>query len=509
MQLLILKSFFPEFFLSISLILLLLYNSYLTNKLALNFPLMERELFTQTFFIVLCALILALNSKVEGHIYGWFLLSDCSSSTVRILFLLSCVLSLIVIWRGFTLQNLNFFEFFVLYLLSILSSLLLISSYDFLSLYLVLELQSIVFYILASFSRKSSFSSEAGLKYFISSTAMSGIFLFSCSIIYGCLGTLNFSHISLLLVFPFVENLEYLSLLLQVGIFGILIVFLFKLVVAPLHFWFPQVYDGAPLGSTIIFSIVPKLIMFVVLVRLLLVVPVFISVLMPFLVVVGAYSAAFGALLALKQRRLKKLFIYSSIGQLGLPIAAISFMTYESVAAIFFFLVIYLLTSMLIWGAYLMLALNRKKMFNFYSLSSLSEYLSIRVTELTNLFQHSAVWAFLLVLIFFSLAGIPPLSGFLAKFFIYFSLVQSAGYDITTLLLCISVYATFYYLKIIKVSFFENRTDSFEISFFEMSPWCIDYFIYSLLGHALVFFFFFPTVPFQIGAVISVGFFSV
>ena len=149
--------------------------------------------------------------KIEGMFSTFLFLNDESGRIVKIILLLSSVLGLFVIFRSFTIQNLNFFEYFSIFLLSILALNVLVSCSDLISAYLVIEMQALCFYILASFRRDSAFSTEAGLKYFISGAFISGIFLFGASLIYGGLGTLNFNHMSLLLSFPLDNEFSHLK----------------------------------------------------------------------------------------------------------------------------------------------------------------------------------------------------------------------------------------------------------------------------------------------------------
>lgn len=506
MQLVASKAFLPELFLSVSIVFLLVLNAWTVNNFKFNFPTLEKELFSQVLFILFCTFAVACNVHIEGQLYGMLFVSDFSSISIRLFLLFSCLFSFSIIWRSFILQKINFFEYFILYLVSVLSSLLLVSAYDFLSIYLVLEMQSIGFYILASFCRGSSFSSEAGLKYFISSTIMSGLFLFGCSIIYGCLGTLNLGSISLLLSLPLGDTFEHLTYPLLAGIFCITIVFLFKLSVAPFQFWFPQIYDGSPLSSTILFSVLPKIVMFTVFIRWLLSLYIFSFFLKPVLALIGLYSTGFGTFLALKQRRLKKLFIYSSIGQIGLPIAALSLMTADGVAAIFYFLFIYVITTILMWGFYVHLNVMK---------STMSSNLSggpIFISAISNMFTYNKIWALTLVVVFFSMAGIPPLSGFLAKIVVYLSLIQSGLYEVAAGLVLIGVYAVFYYIKILKVAFFENKAaearSGSDTSLFFSPYYSIDCLIYSFFLYLLFALFFYPTLPLLLGNSVAYGFFG-
>jgi len=210
---------------------------------------------------------LLLNLKIEGFFSNFLFFNDYGTKIIKIIFILISFFALIFIFKSFSIQTLNFFEFFIILLFSILSSFFLISSYDLLSAYLAIEMQALCFYILASFKRNSAFSTEAGLKYFISGAFISCIFLLGASIIYGSLGTLNLNYINLLLSFSFENDFENLKYFIILGSLCIIITLFFKVSAVPFHFWSPDVYEGSPLSSTIIFSILPKIVIFSFLIR--------------------------------------------------------------------------------------------------------------------------------------------------------------------------------------------------------------------------------------------------
>jgi len=253
----VLKSFFPEIFLSFCILFQLLFNTYSINNQKHNFPLLSKEVSSQTFFILTSVLILLVNLRIEGFLNNFIFLNDEGVRQAKIFFFFICIGCLPIILRSFILQTLNFTEFLSLFLLSIFSLMLLMSSYDFLSFFLTLEMQSLCFYVLASLRRNSSFSTDAGLKYFISGSFISGFFLLGCSFVYGVLGTLNLNHIGVLLFFP-LDSIE-LRCILNIGLILITSILLFKMTCAPFHFWSPDVYEGAPLSATVIFSIIPKI----------------------------------------------------------------------------------------------------------------------------------------------------------------------------------------------------------------------------------------------------------
>jgi len=350
MDAIVLKSFIPEIFLSLALLLQLMFNAQLVNNLRLNFPLIDKEVFWQTFFILFCVLILLYNLEITTYFSTFLFVNDESSRLIKISFLLSALLVLFVILRSFALQNLNFFEYFSIFLLSILSLLLLVSSCDLISTYLVIEMQALCFYILASFRRNSAFSTEAGLKYFIAGSFISGIFLLGASLIYGSLGTLNFNNLSLLLSFSLHNELIYIKMFSIIGILLITITLLFKIAAAPFHFWAPDVYEGAPLSSTIIFSILPKLVIFSFFIKWLCIISSLFYSINSFFIIIGICSVFVGTFFALTQKRMKRLVIYSSIAQIGFLVAGLETGSVNGFTSIFFFFIIYIISSFFIWN---------------------------------------------------------------------------------------------------------------------------------------------------------------
>lgn len=494
MDSIILKSFIPEIFFSLCILLQLIFNARLVNNLNFNFPIIDKEIFWQTFFILFCLLLLLSNLKIEGFFSTFLFLNDESGRLVKILFVFSCLIVLFVILRSFILQNLNFFEFFSIFLLSILALLLLVNSCDLISSYLVIEMQALCFYILASFRRNSAFSTEAGLKYFISGSFISGLFLFGCSLIYGGLGTLNFNNLNLLLAFSLDNDFIYIKYFVLVGVFLVTITLLFKVAAAPFHFWSPDVYEGSPLSSTIIFSIIPKVVIFSFFIKWVCIISNMFYDIKDLLVFIGVVSVFIGTFFALKQKRVKRLIIYSSIAQIGFLVAALSTNTVDGFSSIYFFLVIYIITSILVWNHVALFYSFQKEVNTFYKIVSSSLFLS----NFSNFFKMNSLWSFSFILIFFSIAGIPPLSGFLAKIFILFGLIDSNELIGSIFLIMISAISVFYYIRVVKVIFFESKdvkvnNDQFQ-TIFNKDLFTFDYLIISSCIFLLIYLFFYPTL---------------
>lgn len=488
-----LNLFIAEIFLSIVLLIQLVFNAVLITHRKFNFPILGKEIFFQTIFILICVFLLLLNTKMEGYFSNFLFSNNASMINIKLLLVSGGILILPSLLQNFKLQKLNFFEYFSIFLLSLLALLLLISCGDMLAAYLVIEMQALSFYILASFKRYSAVSTEAGLKYFIIGAFISGLFLFGCSLVYGVFGTLNFNYLQLLFKIPLNENYALLATFLLAGVLLIIITFLFKLAIVPFHFWAPDVYEGAPLSSTIIFSVLPKFALIHFFIQWLSIIDGFCVANSYLLIILGIFSVLVGTFFAIRQKRLKRLIIYSSIAQMGFIIIALSSLSLTSLMAIYFFLIIYLITTILIWTHISLLYIFQQKVNNFYYMNPQTIFLS----SLSNFFKRNPLWAFSFLIIFFSVAGIPPLSGFLAKILIFFSLILTKNFFSALLLILISAISVFYYLRVLKIIFFEakenylNNENSQTI--FNSSFFFINCLIISFLLFLLIFCFIYPT----------------
>jgi len=328
-----------------------------------------------------------------------------------------------------------------------------LSSNDFIIFYLCLELQSLCFYVLAGFKRDSVFSSESGLKYFVSGSFISSIFLFGCSLIYYVLGTLSLENISLLLSYSLTHDL---NIILYIGAIFILVTFFFKLGAVPFHFLYPDVYEGSPVSSTIILSVFPQLALYFFLFKFLLAIGNNLSFLELVLNSCGILSLFIGTVYSLNQKRIKRFILYSSVAQTGFLLSCLSISSLSSFIALFFYLIVYLITSLLIWNFLSFFYLYQFSYTNF--IKGLSKPLFI--SSLSNLFKWSNLWAFSFLIILFSVGGIPVFGGFISKLIIFFELI-SANYFLTaSLLIIISSLSVFYYIRIIKIIFFEPNNKS-------------------------------------------------
>lgn len=496
MSAILLKSYTAEIFLSLSILAQLIFNIRLINNKKYNFPEITLETFSQSFFILLVTFLLVYKSDIQGSFYESFLSHDSSTKALKLGLLFISVVALPILYKSVKFQRINFFEYANLLLLSIFALLLMINASNLLSFYIVMEMQALCYYILASFRRNSVFSTEAGLKYFIAGSFISGFYLLGTSIIYGCLGTLNLENIFLLQNFP-LET--YDSLISSALIIGLLLVFgtlLFKLACFPFHFWAPDVYEGAPISSTLIFSIFPKISLLSFFIKLInaFILPdlVNLEIVLHIILVFACMSTVYGTFLALLQKRLKRLVIYSSISQTGFLVAGVSLATINGYTDTFFFLFVYLITSILIWGYAISFYEGGSVVSKFFN----QELKPLYITSLANLYNYNVLFAFPLIVIFFSIGGIPPLTGFLTKMLILYDLIKENFVYIAIVFLFVSAASIYYYIRVLKILYFEpTKNVESSLYFFQVNNSASElYFIVlALFTFALSFFFFFPT----------------
>jgi NADH-quinone oxidoreductase subunit N len=425
--------------------------TYYTNKIS--------------FCLVIITFILILNTYWLNYNYIFF---NYEFNTIIKSIIILSVIFCFILSENSILQT---FEFSFLILLSLLGFILLTMSYDLIMLYIAIEIQSISFYILSCLKRNSAFSTEAGLKYFILGALASGLFLFGCSIIYGLTGTTNFKELS----FLFIELKD--EPLLILGSLCILSAILFKLSAAPFHIWSPDVYEGAPSVVTAFFSITPKLGLFIVLSRFFNEIFYELNCVSSWWIFFGIgcslYSIWIGSITALQQTKLKRLLAYSAIGHVGYMLLGFFSGNSEGLQAVLFYLILYIITNICIWSS--ILGINKLKF----------------ISQLKLVYHYNPFLCSALLVSFFSLAGVPPLAGFLAKLSVFIAALESNLYLVVIFSVFLSVISTFYYLRLIKIATFEKLFfwDSY---FFPISITKFISFSTSISFFSLFLFFIFP-----------------
>lgn len=403
--------------------------------------------FWLTFQAIGFTLLLFLNNPASYTTFFFGSLSFDIVSFYGKILLFFFILCVFIVGQPYVyIKRINSFEFFVLFAISCLGLCLMLQANDFLSFYVALELQSLCFYALASFKRDSAFSVESGLKYFVLGAISSGIYLFGCSLLYGTVGTTNFSVFSLFFSTAFGSTLPLCSF---VGFFFVMVGFFFKLTAAPFHAWAPDTYEGAPSFVSFFFAVVPKIALLVVFSRILFVC--FYSWLFAWshlLLLVSLFSLFVGGLGALTQKKIKRFFVFSSISHVGFIFLALSTGSVFGLSSAFFYLVIYLFIVFSIWSFF----------FCFFKKQQNAEFTIIRyLNDFRFLFQENPALAVFCVVFLFSISGLPPLAGFYSKMFVFFSAgAHMSLFFFIFIVIFLSIISSFYYLRIIKIVAFEN-----------------------------------------------------
>ena len=427
---------FPEIFLSLSIMFLLILGVFKRNssKLIQNISLI----------ILLITSVITLNETLgiqETLLFNSSVVIDYLSSFMKIVTLLAAFLVLVI--SSNYLKTLKIFkiEYPILILSSVLGMMIMISSNDLIVFYMGLELQSLALYVLATFNRDQLKSSEAGLKYFVLSALSSGLLLYGCSLIYGFTGSTNFNIIA--------NQLNSNEYAITFGIVFILVGLAFKISAVPFHMWAPDVYEGSPTSVTLFFTMVPKIAALTVFIRFLYV---------PFLNLIDQWqmiliflsiaSMLFGAIAAIGQTNLKRLIAYSSIGHVGYTLAGVATGSNDGIQSSVIYITIYILMNLGLFSCLLMMKRNNKYFEDIEDLSGLS--------------KNHPLMSLSLLVILFSLAGIPPLAGFFAKFYIFKSVLEQSMYFLAIVGLLSTVVAAFYYLRIIKIMYFDKEKEKYD-----------------------------------------------
>jgi NADH-quinone oxidoreductase subunit N len=343
-------------------------------------------------------------------------------------------------WRG--VGGLKF-EFPVLVLLATTGMMMMISANDLIALYVGLELQSLSLYVVAAFRRDSARSAEAGLKYFVLGALSSGMLLYGASLVYGFTGSTQFASIAAAAQ-PSGANLG-----LVFGLVFLMAGFAFKISAVPFHMWTPDVYEGAPTPVTAFFAAAPKLAAMALTVRVLITAfPAVTAEWQQIVVFLAIASMALGSFAAIGQTNIKRLMAYSSISHMGYALVGLAAGSPEGVAGLIVYLAIYLAMTLGTFACILAMRRGGRMVEDIDSLAGLS--------------RTQPMMAFLLAMLLFSLAGIPPLAGFFAKFYVFLAAIQAGLYALAVIGVLLSVVGAYYYLRIVKLMYFDAPAERFE-----------------------------------------------
>jgi NADH-quinone oxidoreductase subunit N len=394
--------------------------------------------------LVLVAAAVALILTPQGRLVsfsGSFVLDDFARF-LKMLTLIGSAGALILSLDWLAIEKQQRFEYGSLFLLSTLGMLVLISAADLIALYLGLELMSLSLYVVAASDRDNVKSTEAGLKYFVLGALSSGMLLYGASLIYGFTGTIDFAGISK-------ATHAGASVGLVFGLVFLFVGFCFKISVVPFHMWTPDVYEGAPTPVTAFFAAAPKVAGMSIFVRASMTAfPGIVHEWQQIIVFVSIASMALGAFAAIGQRNIKRLMAYSSIGHMGFALVGLAAATASGVQGVLVYMAIYVAMTL---GTFAVIAAMRR-----------GGLAVENISDLAGLARTHPTMAFFLAMLMFSLAGIPPLAGFFAKFYVFLAAINAGLFTLAVIGVLTSVVGAYYYLMIVKTMYFDQPAQSFD-----------------------------------------------
>ena len=430
----LIKYLVPEVFLSLSIFSLLMIGVFVKNSFNLIYKL--------SIFLIFLLILIVLNTDNETiKIFKESFVSDHFSLFAKLLILISSFFILIISKKYIVDIKNNKFEYPIIVLLSILGMFFMVSSNDLILFYLGLELQSLSLYILASIDRDNLKSSEAGIKFFVLSALSSGLLLYGCSLLYGFTGSTNFEVIA--------SNTADSTIGIIFAMVFILVGLAFKVSAVPFHMWTPDVYEGSPTSVTSFFSVVPKVAGIVIFIRFMY---------LPFqeildqwkyiLVFISIASMILGAVAAIGQNNIKRLIAYSSIGHIGYAIAGMTPGTENGFKSTLIYISIYAVMNIGVFACIFLMKRNGKYIED--------------IQELSGASKNHPLMSLSLLIILSSLAGIPPMAGFFAKFYVFMAVIESGMFTLAVIGLLTTVVSAFYYIRIIKIMYFDDPKKPFE-----------------------------------------------
>ena len=392
---------------------------------------------------VVAGIVVVGTSAGPGEAFGGMFIADAFSRYAKILALAGTALALILSISYIEQEDLARFEYPILILFACLGMMMMISANDLIALYIGLELQSLALYVLAAYRRDSLRSPEAGLKYFVLGALSSGMLLYGASLVYGFAGTTGFEGIA-----KAVGGSDP-SFGVLVGLVFITAGLAFKVSAVPFHMWTPDVYEGSPTSVTAFFAIAPKIAAVALFVRVL--VGPFAPIAAQWqqvVVLIAILSMVLGAFAAINQHNIKRLMAYSSIGHVGYMLVGLAAGTQAGVQGVLIYLAIYLAMTAGAFACILCMRVHGRMVND--------------IDDLAGLAQTRPLLALAMGVFMFSLAGIPPLAGFFGKFYVFLAAVEAGLYGLAVIGVLASVVAAFYYMRIVKLMYFDEPGESFD-----------------------------------------------
>ena len=386
-----------------------------------------------------------INIEIGVFIWNYNIKLDNMIVLLKIIVLLFMINYIYIGKRFFDYEKMYIKEYIILILIAIIGVLIIMMSREFFILYLAIELQNLILYILTSLRRWRSKSIEGGMKYYIMGSFSSGLLIYGIIMLWGYFGTLDYIEINYIIQDITLKELEFNYI--KYMCFFLLVGLLFKLGVAPFHWWVPEIYEGAPLIVTLFFSIIPKLSLIVILYNIYIYILIYLNWFFSFVFfVVCLFSLILGFIYSLYQKKIVKFLAYSSIFNAGFFMACFYNGTYLSLISVMYFFVPYMF---LLLGIFFILIVFRKIRYEKINL----------LWDLSLVANSNILLGFIIAILFFALAGIPPLSGFFGKFFILLSLFLNNNFLLFFILMFFSVISSFYYFRIVRFLFFSNKLD--------------------------------------------------
>ena len=422
-------------------------------------------MFTIGAFLVTGFLVM---TRASGTGFNGQFVTDAFASFNKELILLGGALSLILSLDWNRTQGIARFEYPVLVLFATVGMMVMVSASNMMSLYLGLELQSLALYVLAAFARDDQRSSEAGLKYFVLSGLASGLLLYGISLVYGFSGTMDFEALHGALMTPSAAPAGLI-----VGLVFVVVGLAFKISAVPFHMWTPDVYEGAPTPVTTFFATAPKVAAMALLLRMMgtsfaELVPAWQSL----IVLMSIASMVLGTLAAIGQRSIKRLMAYSSIGHMGYALIGLAVGSSDGVRGVLVYMTIYVLMSAGMFACILAMKRGGRP--------------AEQIADLSGLATSDPGLALAVSVFMFSLAGIPPMAGFFAKLYIFLAAVKGGLWTLAIIGVLTSVVGAFYYIRVIKVMYFDPPAEAFD-----RRPPALS-FVVAATGLFTAFFFLFP-----------------
>ncbi len=393
--------------------------------------------------LALVAVLVIFVGEDKSSAFGGAFIVDAFARVMKAMALFGSAIAIVLSAHFMKRVKMARFEYPILVMLATVGMMMMISANDLISLYMGLELQSLSLYVVAALNRDSAKSSEAGLKYFVLGALSSGMLLYGASLVYGFTGTTTFPQIAAAL------TAGGSTLGLTFGLVFIIAGLAFKVSAVPFHMWTPDVYEGAPTPVTAFFAAAPKVAAMALFMRVM--VSPFAAVVVEWqqiLVFVSIASMVLGAFAAIGQNNIKRLLAYSSIGHMGFALVGLAAGSQQGIEGVILYMMIYLISTIGVFAC--VLAMRRK-----------GEYIE-QISDLAGLARNHRGLAFVLSMLMFSLAGIPPLAGFFGKYFVFLAAVQANLFALAIIGVVASVVGAYYYLRIVKIIYFDEPAEKFD-----------------------------------------------